>query len=115
MRHDIDFNKARTNFTFFKTKLRGYLLGSDSNENAIDIYLNDLETWINALATLHKINIPELNETSYLHNELSDVAKRIINLRRSGKETEARDKFIEIETKGNEFLTSLTNLQKKIA
>jgi hypothetical protein len=111
MSMDLNFDQARTKHMFFKTKVRGYLLGSDTNSHAFQAYLTELGNWVNALAANYKLNLAELLEINYLHNELTDKTNKLIKLRTSGRHEEAREKFNEIESIGEKFLTTLANLE----
>lgn len=114
MNLNLDFNHARTKHMFFKTKVRGYLLGSDTNANTFQTYLNELGDWINTLGTKYDLRLSELLEASYLYNELVDRTNRLVVLRTSGKDTEAKEKFNEIETIGDKFISTLNDLEQQI-
>ena len=114
MSMNLNFDQARTKHMFFKTRVRGYLLGSDANANTFQTYLSELGDWVNQLATTYKLNMAEVMEANYLHNELTDKTNKLINFRTSGKDDEAKQKFNEIERTGEKFLNTLNNLEKQI-
>lgn len=111
---DIDFNQARTKHMFFKTKVRGYLLGSDANVNSFQTYLNELGDWIDSLSSKYNLRLTELMEANYLYNDLVEKTGKLIKLRTSGNESQAKEKFTEIEATGNKFLNTLSNLEKQV-
>ncbi|HSI91816.1 MAG TPA: hypothetical protein VK927_11915 [Adhaeribacter sp.] len=111
---DLNFDQARSKHMFFKTRVRGYLLGSEANTNAFQVYLTELGEWVNKLATQYKLDLAEVLEANYLHNELADKTNKLIKLQSSGKEDEAREQFNQIESTGEKFLNTLSSLEKQL-
>lgn len=111
---NLDFNQARSKHMFFRTKVRGYLLGSDANADAFQAYLNELGDWINSLGPKYNFQLSELFEANYLYNELVEKTNKLIMLRSLGNDTEAKDHFNEIEAIGNKLLTTLSDLELQI-
>ncbi len=114
MNMNLNFDQARSKHMFFKTRVRGYLLGSDANANTFQVYLTELGDWVNKLATQYKLNMAEVMEVNYLHNELTDKTNKLIKFRDGGQEAEAKQKFQEIESTGEKFLNTLSSLEKQI-
>jgi hypothetical protein len=114
MNLNFEFSQIRTKHTFFKTKVRGYLLGSDANADSILDYLGELEDWINALGLKYKLRLDELQEASYLQNELLDKTHGLIRFRKISKDVEAKEKFNEIEEVGEKFLVAIDQLERLV-
>ena len=115
MNMNVNFDQARTKHMFFKTKVRGYLLGSDANANAFQTYLSELGDWVNNLVTQYQLNTAEVMEVNYLHNELTDKTNKLIKLRSGGQDDEAKAKFTEIESTGEKFLQTISSLEKQLS
>lgn len=111
---EIDFNQARSKHTFFKTRVRGFLLGSEADPEGFKTYLRELGAWVEALATRYHLETEEVMEANYLHNELSDKTEALIKLWNAGQETEARRKFQEIDSTGKQFLGILSRLEQRV-
>lgn len=114
MNLNLDFTGARSKHMFFRTKVRGYLLGSDSNESSFKNYLREAGDWINSLAVKYNLTFEELIEANYLYNELAEFVNRLISLRRSGRKEEAGEVFNKIEATGDKLLATLNELEKRI-
>lgn len=99
---------------FFRTKLRGFLLGSNTNEDGFHDYLRETGTWLNNLATKYDLMFSELMEANYLYNELGDKTNKLITGPGKRNDKEAREKFNEVEAAGDNFLASLKSLEKRI-
>ncbi|AKQ45811.1 hypothetical protein TH63_09410 [Rufibacter radiotolerans] len=110
----IDFNQARTKHMFFKARVRGFLLGSEANPENFKAYLKELGSWVEALATRFHLETDEVMEANYLHNELTDKTNGLIKFWNSGKESEAKEKFLEIESTGEQFMDTLSRLEKRM-
>jgi hypothetical protein len=111
---NIDFNQARSKHTFFKTRVRGFLLGSEADPEGFKAYLRELGTWVEALATRYRLETEEVMEANYLHSEMADKTEALIKCWNAGKEGEARRRFQEIESMGSEFLGILSRLEQRV-
>ena len=111
---NIDFNQARAKHTFFKTRVRGFLLGSDASTDSFKTYLSELGDWVNKLASQHQLSFNEVMEANYLHNELAAHTNKLITLRSAGREADAKQKFQEIEATGQELIKTLSSLEERI-
>ncbi|GAA4295970.1 hypothetical protein [Nibribacter koreensis] len=109
----IDFNQARSKHTFFRTRVRGFLLGSEADPDTFKAYLRELGAWVEALATRYHLEEDEVLEANYLHSEMTAKTEALIKCWDAGRETEARERFQEMETTGKEFLTILSRLEQK--
>lgn len=114
MNLNLDFNQAKTKHIFFKTKVRGYLLGSEANADSFQVYLKELGDWINSLASKYNVRLSALLEANYLYNELVKKTINLIKFHNTGNDDEAKKVFIQIEKTGDKFLQTLQELEVKI-
>ncbi|GAB2545424.1 hypothetical protein [Rufibacter soli] len=70
---------------------------------------------VEALTTNFHLEAEEEIEANYLHTGLADKTDKLIMLWNGGQENEARQKFGEIESTGDQFMNTLSRLEQRVS
>ncbi len=117
MQHvQLDFQEAKTKHLQFKSRLRSILFGEAlEDENPVLSHTEcPVGKWIynHALATFN--NVPELHELEKVHQQIHEVARKLINLYNEGKVEQSRRGLDEMEKIAEELFFLLQEVEAKI-
>jgi PAS domain S-box-containing protein len=108
----FDFEQARVKHLLFKTRLRSILYGADLDAApVISHYDCAVGQWIYGHALSAYANIPEMHKLEQVHTTLHTVARKLVDLYKTGKVAEARVGLDEMELISDELVELLSTVE----
>ncbi|MGY2131663.1 CZB domain-containing protein [Hymenobacter sp. HD11105] len=117
MHEDIkqDFEMAQVKHLLFKSKLRSALYGSGTAEAPIrDAQLCALGVWIRERALVVYGHLPESRELDKVHQQIHQVANRLLDLHQQGKSEQAIAGLASIQVYVDEITRLLRTMEQKL-
>jgi hypothetical protein len=111
-----EFQSVSVKHVLFKSKLRSFLYGADTNEEPIrNPEACAFGQWIHNEALTKYRHLPESRQLDRAHREIHDVANRLMDLRLKGKSEQAINGLIEIDALADQLTNLLLIMQQKLA
>lgn len=108
----FDFEQARAKHLLFKTRLRSILYGASLDETPVVSHLEcSVGKWIYGHALSAYADIAEMHELEQAHTTLHTVAKKLVDLYKAGKVTEARIGLDEMEGIADRLVKLLSTVE----
>ena len=110
-----DFDAALIKHLLFKSKLRSYLYGQETNEVPLrDPRQCSLGQWIAQRALGPYRHLPESRELAAVHEQIHRVANRLMDLHQQGQTEEALAGLSQVQPLADQITTLLQTMQAKL-
>ena len=110
-----EFDAARIKHLLFKSKLRSFLYGSNTEAGPIrDADLCSLGQWINQRALQDFAHLPESRELDRVHQLIHKEANRLMDLQQSGHQDEAVNGLAKINALADRIVALLRTMEDSL-
>ncbi|MFD2786519.1 CZB domain-containing protein [Hymenobacter rubripertinctus] len=110
-----EFDSARLKHLLFKSKLRSFLYGSDTEQGPIrDPNVCSLGQWIDQQALPRYGHLPESRELDRVHRRMHVEANRLMDLRQSGQQDEAVSGLAGINALAEQIVVLLRTMEESL-
>ncbi|MCP3671288.1 MAG: methyl-accepting chemotaxis protein [Gammaproteobacteria bacterium] len=118
MSGSLDIAAAKTAHRAWKSKLRRFLDGEDSIDEAEAVSHTDcvLGQWYYAGGAMDRYShIPEISEIEVPHKEMHDLVHEVMELKLAGKEREAEETYAKIAPLSERIVSLLDRIEQQLA
>ena len=109
----IDFQQLRIKHLLYKSKVRSMLYGGAFDASFFSV-TGPVQMWFDTVGKVKYADVPEITALAKLHSELDIATLALYRLYNDGNLEQAHDGFRNIETRSDEFLELLTNLDNRL-
>ncbi len=112
----VDIAAAKSKHLSWKTRIRSFLDGGETltKEQAVSHRDCDLGKWIYSEGLSAYGSMPEMQSLEEAHAKMHGEIKKIIELKTSGKDSEAEQRYVNIEKGSNEVVGFLSSIEREI-
>ena len=110
-----EFDAARIKHLLFKSKLRSFLYGSNTEQGPIrDADLCAMGQWINQRVLTDFAHLPESRELDRVHRLIHVEANRLMDLQQSGRQDEAVSGLGKINAMADQIVALLRTMEDSL-
>jgi hypothetical protein len=108
-----EFESATVKHILFKSKVKSYLYGSDTDlEPIVNYRVCSFGQWIYDKGMPLFGELPEMQELEKVHKEIHDFASYLVKLKQENQTEKALNELPQLEIKANEIFTLLKTVQE---
>ena len=109
-----EFESATVKQILFKSKVKSYLYGSETNlEPIVNYRVCSFGQWIYEKGMPLFGKLPEMQELEKVHKEIHDFASELVKLKQENQTEKALDQLPKLETLANGIFDLLKKVQEK--
>ncbi|MBS4098003.1 MAG: PAS domain-containing protein [Sulfuricella sp.] len=114
-KNSVDFSAARAKHLQWRTRIRDFLDGKEAMDasKAVSHRDCDLGKWLYSGGLKKYGHLPEMQEMETLHEQLHSVIRDIVQLKNSGKQSEAERQFTKIGDYSQQVIDLLNRIEQQ--
>lgn len=109
-----EFESATVKHILFKSKVKSYLYGADTDlEPIVNYRVCSFGQWIYEKGMPLFGNMPEMQQLEKVHKEIHDFASYLVKLKQQNQSEKALEELPNLESKANEIFALLKIVQER--